>query len=705
MDEMKGIQEIQTLRSKWMSFTIAADLFISIATAFFIVVLVHIFFPRWYGWAWLSFLPVFGCLFFMQRVWAINERAVLRLLDQTYPQLEESSGLLLRPLSSLNLLEQLQYRRTTQALAAIEAPLNLLKRIVWPAAWVGLALIVAGVCFQLAFSQVHPTHAASMLTQKVTRKRETVLPAIASNRINITPPNYTGKSLRTQHTFNLVAETGSQVAWQLQTSTAVKNVSLIFNEKTTLALHSSNAAHTQWQADKKIDSTGFYQVSIDGTVSELYTIETIPDHSPVILLQSPQQYTTIDMGEPQQVQVRTTITDDYGIAAALLQATIASGSGEAVKFRQHTIAFPAFSAGKTQYQLQQLLSLPALGMQPGDELYFYVQATDNHQQQTRSDVYIVQLPDTAQLMSLDGLANNLSLKPEYFRSERQIIIETEQLLKDKDTISAETFKNRSNNLGIDQKLLRLRYSKFLGEENETGEDGSRGLQDISDFSNADKVRDAYTDKHDNAEDATFFEPATKKQLQATLAEMWKAEIPLRTFSPQAALPFEYKALRLLKDLQQQSRAYVAKTNFKTTPLDEKKRLTGDVSKVDQPVLQQDTQQPADGLLPVRQALAVLEQIKLGDTVAVSIAVLQQANLRLHEKAVQQPAQYLPAAASLKRIMTAVATTGIIPGKDILVAEHGLQQMLAAPERLPAATNGSGQALSKQYFQNLQKKQP
>ena len=300
-----------------------------------------------------------------------------------------------------------------------------------------------------------------------------------------------------------------------------------------------------------------------------------------------------------------------------------------------------FLAGKKDYHLQQRISLPSFGMQPGDELYFYVRATDNNRNQTRSDIYIVHLPDTAQLMSLEGLANNLSVKPEYFRSQRQIIIETEQLLKEKDTISTEAFRNRCNNLGIDQKLLRLRYSKFLGEENEPGEANIDEVAGISDFSNADKLKDAFTDKHDNAEDATYFEPGTKKQLQATLAEMWNAEMRLRTFTAQTALPFEYKALRLLKDLQQQSRAYVAKANFKTTPLDLKKRLTGELSKIEPVLLQKNIKPAADPQQPVRAALAVLETIKTGnDLRAGSAAILQQANLRLHEKAAQQPGVYL-----------------------------------------------------------------
>ena len=106
-------------------------------------------------------------------------------------------------------------------------------------------------------------------------------------------------------------------------------------------------------------------------------------------------------------------------------------------------------------------------MTAGDELYFYITAKDNRHQEKRSDVYIIRLEDSLQLMSMPGLVNPSDVKPELFRSERQIIIETEQLLKERDTVSEQNFKTRSSNLGIDQELLRLRYGKYLGEETET----------------------------------------------------------------------------------------------------------------------------------------------------------------------------------------------------------------------------------------------
>ena len=105
---------------------------------------------------------------------------------------------------------------------------------------------------------------------------------------------------------------------------------LFFNDKTKTVLQPVDAAGTRWRLTKKIDTTGFYQVSIDGILSEFYTIETIIDNAPVIHLLSPKQYTTIDYGDAPLVKLSTHISDDYAVKDAFIAATIASGSGEAV---------------------------------------------------------------------------------------------------------------------------------------------------------------------------------------------------------------------------------------------------------------------------------------------------------------------------------------------------------------------------------------
>jgi hypothetical protein len=302
------------------------------------------------------------------------------------------------------------------------------------------------------------------------------------------------------------------------------------------------------------------------------------------------------------------------------------------------------------------------------------------------------------------------VKPEYFRSERQIILETEQLLREKDTMAAETFKDRSNGLGIDQKLLRLRYGKFLGEEAEEGSPGGHN-EDVGgpgDFGNAAKILDVYTDKHDNAEDASFLEPAIKQQLKATLTEMWAAELRLRVFHPDSALPYEYKALRLLKDLQQKSRAYVAKTGVKVTPLNPAKRLAGELKDIGQPV-----QHPARDMEPspeegLRISLGLLDELgrraetAAGSPVApgainpVSVTVLQQAERRLGKEAVAHPGEYLDAYQAMRRIVD-----GKITAADILAARHAIRQLLPEVEARPVVGKTPADAgLSKLYFKTL-----
>jgi hypothetical protein len=317
-------------------------------------------------------------------------------------------------------------------------------------------------------------------------------------------------------------------------------------------------------------------------------------------------------------------------------------------------------------------------------------------------VYIVSLQDTTQLLSMDGLIGGVNVKPEFFRSERQIILDSEKLLRDRDSISKEAFNTRSNELGNDQKLLRLRYGKFLGEEAESDinpkEEENDAVSDPKNFGNAAVVLDKYSDKHDNAEDAQFFDPGVKAQLKATLTEMWKAELQLRLYKPEAALPFEYKALRLLKDLQQKSRMYVAKTAYNPAPLKMEKRLTGDLSKIIQPVDHQTIKSGDDEYVVLKNAVGVLESLKYEKISSnADIHTLQLANQQLSERASAQPQLYLPAVSALRKIIS----TGKAKKSDISAIEKAIQKILPAGKLFPSAPqNSADMGLSSQYYKNL-----
>lgn len=710
MVEMQAKSVLVNWQKKWRSSNILSLLLLAFSAALFLSAIFHLLFSLSFWWILPLFLAFVALAFSVNHSWKITVTEVARFLNRHFAELEESSELSLKPTSSLNLLQQLQRQKVEAILPQLPQPKVFYKNLK-VAVWV----LIAALAFSFAAGKLHlksvHQHFTSIkeafnTTKKSGTKAEVILPQIDHFTLKIAPPNYTEKSVREQEKFSISAEDGATVTWEISTNKAVKQISLIFNDHEKLPLKAVNADQTEWKTAKIISKPGFYQVDLDGKTSELYQVEVIKDLPPIIRIQSPKPTTVIDFGEPQKTLLKTALSDDYGIREAYINATIASGSGEAVKFKEQKLSFDvAFSGHQTQYQLQKQLDLKALGMQPGDELYFYVKATDNHNQETRSEVYIVSIADTAKLMQMESMANGLDVKPELFRSERQIIIETEQLLKEKDTIKVEDFKKRSQNLGFDQKLLRLRYGKFLGEESESGGDAesTNSLSDPKDFSNASKILDAYTDKHDNAEDASFLEPETKNQLKATLNEMWSAELRLRTYKPQEALPFAYKALRLLKDLQQKSRAYVAKTSAKIAPLKPaEKRLTGDLTKIISPVTQQDFKKQNDPYLSLRQTANLLNQLKNGAGLgAASLQILRQTNLQISSKAAAQPAVYLPAVTSFRKILANVNQPKNINNQDVLTVEKAIQKMLPAIAKLPQPTEDTpDQGLSGTYFQNL-----
>ncbi|RYE20162.1 MAG: DUF4175 family protein, partial [Sphingobacteriaceae bacterium] len=415
MVDKAGKSVIINWQKKWKINNILSLILLAFAAAVFLSAIFHMFFSLSFWWI----LPVafaFGVLFFsINSYWKITISDVARYLNNVFPELEESTELVFKPNQSLNLLEKLQKQKVEMLIAGLPQPKAIYSRLIRAtiifAVLFGFS-ILASVLIHFKHLGFTPIKEAFSPTQKSTIKPEVILPEIDRFNLKITPPNYTGKSSREQEKFAVFAEDGAMVSWEISTNKAVKQVSLLFNDHEKLVLKAANSDGTEWKAAKIITKSGFYQVDLGSKISELYQIEVIKDLPPVIRIQSPKPTTVIDFGEPQKNLLKTVLSDDYGIREAYINATIASGSGEAVKFKEQKIGFDAsFSGRQTQYNLQKQLDLKALGMQPGDELYFYVKATDNHNQETRSEVYIVSIADTAKLMQMEGMANGLDVKP------------------------------------------------------------------------------------------------------------------------------------------------------------------------------------------------------------------------------------------------------------------------------------------------------
>ena len=715
MNSLEGRIRISEIKRSWVFLKFFTVVLISIACSLLIVSFLFTFFK---ATLW-SFVPIFFLIFILASLvlpfWKITDQKIATYLNQNYRDLEESTELLLKNAEELSFLEDLQREKIDPLVKGIDVPREPVRKF-----WIAVAVMAAAVAVSLliSFFKVATTGGAGLRPSIVKMQpllKERVLAEVSDFTVHITPPTYTRVSSRTQRQFYIKAENGASVKWTIKTNLTARQPRLIFNDKDKINFKSDDSEGKRWVFHRQINEPGFYQIEIDGKKSDLYQIEVIPDRPVEIKISSPKQHSTIDYGQPQIVNLKVALKDDYGIKDAFVAATMASGKGEGVSFTEKKLPFNSkFNNGLSQ-SLAKTLDLKALGMKPGDELYFYVNATDNYGQQSRSDVFFVSIVDTTELMSMAGMSGGVNLVPEYFRSQRQIIIDTEKLLKEEAVIGDKQFKEKSNEIGVDQKLLRLRYGKFLGEESETeiggdpehkegdghdhhegdGHDHGEGKKQQD---NVQSIMDQYAHKHDVAEDATFFEPELKAQLKAVLTEMWSSELRLRTYKPQDALPFEYKALRLLKDLQQKSRAYVAKTTYKTAQLKPEKRLSGELDKIISPFQQEKYKGKNDQHLILRKALAILESQKSGKQWNENeLASLKEAEGAIIGAASGSPAVYLKALIDLRKLI--LSKKGLDP--EVISVQRAIQRLIPREISMPSAQTSTPAAeLYQNYYNNL-----
>ncbi|MBC5993967.1 DUF4175 family protein [Pontibacter cellulosilyticus] len=640
---------------------------------------------------------------------------IARHLNRQYPQLEDSTELLLHQPG--NLLQKLQQQRVSAALQQLhpERQKTFTLRSTATYTFLGLALLFSVSILYLPAAPLSTTEPESI---KVEFPDAPVAAAdtaakIVKIEITVKPPTYTGKATYRAESPNLRVEEGATVTWRVSTSKPAQ-LQLELNEQQPVSFKKQGNGYT---LSRSFTTAGLYTINLNEQKSAFYTLEIIPDEAPVIQIQKPEQYTEVLFGEPQRVTLQAQLTDDYGIREANMIATVAKGTGEAVKFREEKIKLNLGGNAKS-YTVKQTLDLQKLGMTYGDELYFYLQAWDRHRGYTRSETYFVQIEDTTIVESSFDMAMGVNPVPEYFRSQRQIIIDTEKLLKEQKSISRAEFEQRSNNLGVDQKLLRLRYGKFLGEEFESGIGPGGGIpegeehyegdghdhEEFADKNSAEALLDPYLHKHDQEEAATFFEPVVKAKLKGALAQMWEAELRLRTHKPKEALPYEYKALRMLKEVQQSQRAYVAKTGFEAPPLKEPElRLTGELNKITAPSESRTIKQEAQ-LPNTRAALQWLAKYKQsGKYKQADAAILEKAGQELAHQSLNKPGSNLKALQDLRTLISEIQRGEKLCKSCMVSVERAWVDLLPPAEQTPQPQQAVRSRLSQQYLKQLNQK--
>ncbi|NQD38562.1 hypothetical protein HPT27_16180 [Permianibacter sp. IMCC34836] len=559
--------------------------------------------------AWLLPLPLLAAVIAGYAGWRDSGRLLARWLDDAIADLQDSSFLLFAPTAqeqpALSPLAALQQQRLLTQLSRHQAELTTILPRPLPRLTYGLSAVIA-VLFWFWFAEPVTPLASSASTAESDAAASST-PAVPRIQLQITPPAYTGLPPFTAGAGDVQIPEGSRVQFCLlaaeQSAFDDIDVQWLDGEARSLradvggTLHGDSGSNpnddsarcVEWQFDF---STGYRLRRHEQALADARgRLLLLADTAPVILVRQPSRETQDVDSQQYLLDLDITIDDDYGLSNASLHWTLARGGGENVRFTDREQHIKPAADGR-HWQHQQALRLRTLGMEPGDELYFYVTAKDGRQPQaqlSRSRTYILRHPVESNVIE-GGARIPSDLGKAKFRSQRQIILDTEALISQRKTLPVADFRQRSEKLAQDQMVLRLRYGEFLGEESsfEAAGPAPGGHDEHEDSGNAmaangigarlqSDVVATYGHAHDEAENATLFDEATKAILRRALQAMWSAEGGLRMSTPEPALPHEYAALNAIKELQQAERIYLHKTAFSPPPLEANMRFSGDAS--------------------------------------------------------------------------------------------------------------------------------
>lgn len=689
---------------------------------------------------------VIAVLFAVWRYYQLRIHSVMPIniagyLDRFYPELKDSTDLLLKADHELSSLELIQLERVRSNIAP------LLPEIKFPHRIPQSAIILAGAAVVLTIMLIAAPYFPSVSNNASAAASNTadsaVLPldpSMKSAHLTIVPPPYTRLPETSSDNLSFSAVEGSLTTWTISFHQPVSNARIVMTTGDSI-IYAGESQEIKFQ--QVLTTSVLYRIrwTANGEFhsSDYHRIDVRPDHVPQVAIKDLPQFTRLKWGEKNTIDVTSSISDDYGLTAGHVIATVSKGSGESVKFREEKIAFssPKHVSG-TNVSGKVTLDFKRLGMEPGDEVYFYVEAFDNKMptpQRNRTDTYFVALQDTAkyEIAMEDGLG--VDLMPDYFRSQRQLIIDTEKLLVDQKKITKHQFNSTSNELGYDQKVLRLRYGQFLGEEFETSigetvveeqtegpdENGEKKEEDLlkkyghqHDTKNehnlvpdkrtqareaeehqheeGEEEEDpiaAYRHNHDSEEEATFFTQSIKTKLRAALTLMWDSELHLRLYHPKESLPYQYQILKLLKEISNDSRIYVHRMGFDPPPLKEDKRLTGLLDEVN-PARTENKATTGHEYPAIRTAISDLSNVLLADSIVLTPQQknnLHAAGDELAGLALKSPGNYLQQLSKLKLVAEDKA-----PASEMRVMLEDIQRTLwsVLPNEAPSPTQrGTG----------------
>ena len=532
------------------------------------------------------------CLFLAhRRATGFDRRWLVGKLDGSRRDMDDSAELLFEDPQTLGDLQKLQQARLLGRLAA-GSPAALAadwSRRPIAAAWIAAAVVVAGAVLWPRGEDRPVVLAPSAENTPVTAG----MPRLVGQNLRIVPPAYTGLPMRDEPRLDVRAPAGSRLEWTLRFDPQAEAPTLATLAGAKLEVRRSG---DNWVASRVLDASFLYRIDPAagrGPVPPLHRIDATPDAPPSIKVVSPAESLTMATAGQRSWAPVFAVTDDYGVASnARLRVTLAMGEGENITFTEREIAVSG-SGSPRDRRFAPRLDFAALGFGPGGDLVVQLIVRDNRSpgpQEVRGPSLILRWPSASRTegSGLEGMVN--TTLPAYFRSQRQIIIDAEALIRQRRGLTADRYLSRSTGIGGDQEILRGRYSQFLGGESEgqpelptndaaevhtddDGHDHGPRRAPSAGFGAPEDVLAQFGHPHDDSPAASL-DPQTRELLRQAVDAMWQSELELKQGRPDLALPHANRALNFIKEVQQATRIFLARVGPELPPIDPARRMTG-----------------------------------------------------------------------------------------------------------------------------------
>ena len=420
-------------------------------------------------------------------------------------------------------------------------------RAMWPIARIAALLLTAAVIWIARTAYMSRT-VAGVQSDRPSIPGPNAAPSVDLQvAVTIAPPPYTGlPSTKSVNPANLQAIENSRLEFSI--ASRAEGVDVDVNGLKTTATRGADGAFV----DRAIAATSGYVVvtSQDGG-RRVISMTVNPDALPSVRVVSPGKDLVFAGGNPR-LQFEIEGADDYGLRSISLKFTKVSGSGEQFEFEEGEIPLSIQRSRPTAWKANATRALQEFGLREGDMLVYRAVATDGRPDaaEATSDSYFIEIS------RLGGAAADAFTLPEeetrYALSQQVLIVKTERLIRRRGNLAVPDFAENARELAIEQRMIRSELVFMLGGEIE--------------------------DEAVEAEQSTELQEGRlanrgQRDLRTATVAMSQAEKQLTDANPEKALEAERAAVTALQRAFARGR-YILRALATSTPLDEKRRLTG-----------------------------------------------------------------------------------------------------------------------------------